>query len=95
MVSCKLLGITGPRLLFSCFQSFGQDYVITGRYPQLKNLDKQHIKGLGIRIEFEDYIKKYGPCVTSTSAQVKEESNDKLTWHANNKHIDPHIDALE
>ncbi len=62
MISCKLLGINGPRLLFSCFQNFGQQFIITGRYPQLKSLDKKHLKGLGIRTEFEDYLKKHGTC---------------------------------
>lgn len=62
MVSCKLLGITGPRLLFSCIQNFGQEYVATGRYPQLKDIDNKNIKGLGIQNEYEIYVKNHGPC---------------------------------
>jgi len=68
-ITCKLLGFTGPRLLFSCFQMFGGDYVATGRYPQLRGLDNCHSKELSIRAELENYIKRHPPC---SHAQLNE-----------------------
>lgn len=69
-ITCKLLGLTGPRLLFSCLQVFGGDHIATGRYPQLRSLDNRNSEGASVRSEFEDYIKSHAPC-----------SHDQLSEH--------------
>ena len=64
-ISCKLMGIDSPIMLFSIFQLYAGDKILARNYPQIRSLEKYDAKASsrGIVNEVIAYIKnKSAPC---------------------------------